>query len=93
MRQQGNSPEAVQFRNVLEELRQGPISPSSWQSPVRRIKDNLSPAKWEFFHNALRLYATNREIDSYNFQHLESLNRPVINVKAANTSSAAKQVF
>ena len=93
MRQQGNSPEAVQFRNVLEELHQGPISPSSWQSLVRRTKDNLSPAEWESFHDALRLYATNREVDSYNLQHLESLNRPVMNVKAVNTGPAAKQAF
>lgn len=85
MRQQDNSPEAVQFRDVLEELRQGPISSSSWQSLVRRTKDNLSPAEWESFHDALRLYATNREVYRYNLQHLESLNRPVMNVKAVNT--------
>lgn len=85
MRQQDNSPEVVQFRNVLKELRQGPISPSSWQSLVRRTKDNLSPAEWESFHDALRLYATNREVYRYNLQHLESLNRPVMNVKAVNT--------
>ena len=91
MRQQGNSPEAIQFRNMLEELRQGPISPPSWQSLVRRTKDDLSTAEWESFHDALRLYATNREVDSYNLEHLKSLNRPVMNVKAVNTGPAAKQ--
>ena len=36
-------------------------------------------------------YATNRELDSYNLQHLKSLNRLVVNVKAMNIDSTAKQ--
>ena len=76
---------------MLEELRQGPFSPPSQQSVVRQVKDDLRTAEWESFHDALRLYATIREIDSYNLPHLESLNRPVINVKAFNTGPAAKQ--
>lgn len=90
--QQDNSPEAVQFRNVLKELRQGTISSSSWQLLVRRTKDNLSPAEWESFHDALRLYATSREVVRYNLQHLESLNRPVMNVKAVNTGPSQEGV-
>ena len=91
MCQQGNSPEAIRFRNMLEELRQGPVSPPSQLSLVRQIKGYLRTAEWESFHDALRLYATIREVDSYNLPHLESINRPVINVKAVNTGPAAKQ--
>ena len=39
----------------------------------------------------LLFYATNREVDSYNLQHLKSLNRSIMNVKAVNTSPTAKQ--
>ena len=91
MRQQGTSPEAVQFRHTLKQLRDGLLDRVSWQSLVQRTRQRLTPAQWESFHNALRLYATNREVDGYNLQHLESLARPVIKINAINTGKGAKK--
>ncbi len=91
MRQQGTSPEAVLFRKTLDELRDGPISFQGWQSLIDRTKERLAPTKWESFREALRLYATNREVDEYNLRHLDSLQRPVMRIQAINTGKGAKE--
>lgn len=90
MLQQGTSPEAELFRRTLKDRRDGRITVAGWQSLVGRTKQRLLSIKWEFLRDALRLCGTHREVDFYNIQHLESLGRPVIKIKAVNTGKDAK---
>jgi hypothetical protein len=89
MRQKGQTANDVLFRQVLEELRTGPITKESWAFLISRTKDQLSDGEWGSFHSALRLYGTRDEVGEYNMTRLARLGRPVLRLKAENHGPGA----
>ena len=91
MRQQGDSPSARQFREVLSQLRDGPISPENWRFLLTRCKENLTHKAWMEFDDALRLYARKEDTAAYNLHRLRQLAKPVIEINAVHTGPGAKE--
>lgn len=70
------------------------LSVASWQLLCARIKTNLSGAEVESFRDALRIYTTRERVNQHNFEHLNSLQKPCLVVRASNTGrNADKQPF
>lgn len=92
MRAQGTIPEAIQFRNVLGELRNGPLSLPSWTFLTARLESKLSDSERASFDGALHLYIKKREVNVYNEKRLRSLGNPVIKIHALNSSDKCKKV-
>ncbi len=91
MRQQGEDAESRQFRETLNELRDGKLSPENWGFLLTRVKENMVPGSWTDFDGALHLYATRHEVDEYNYDCLERLNQPVIKICAKHAGKGAKK--
>ena len=91
-RQQGNSPEAVQFRDTLNQLRNGPISRLNWQFLSLRLEGRLTPAEQATFKDALRLFPKRQLVKDHNAAKIRSLNKPVLKIKALNSSPAVTKV-
>ena len=91
MRQQGDSPDNLQFRQLLDELREGPISLQSWHFFVSRTKGILPNSKWHSFNDAIRIYATKVRMSDFNLDRLERLKKPVLWIEAKNSYSKAKE--
>ena len=93
MRQQGTSRQDIQFRDLLDQLREGPISVQNWFFLCQRIKGNgvVSEAEWSSFDDALRIYATKARVYEYNIRRLEQLQKPVLRIQAKNSCSRAKE--
>ena len=90
MRQSGEAPEMVQFRDALEELRNDNLSIENWEFLSSRAQINLSPAEIASFEQALRLYSTNAEVDLFNFNKLRDSGMPVKKFEAIHRGLGAK---
>ena len=91
MRKQGDSPDDLQFRQLLDELREGPISLRSWHFFVGRTKGILPDDEWHSFDDAIRIYATKARVSDFNLDRLERLKKPVLRIEAKNSCSKAKE--
>ncbi|KAG5954414.1 hypothetical protein E4U58_007633 [Claviceps cyperi] len=49
----------------------------------------LPPAEAAHFQDALRIYPTNAQVDSYNREHLEKNRKPIINIAGTDTGTTA----
>ena len=90
MRQQGNSSSACQFREVLDQLQDGPLSSDSWQFLLSGTSENLDVEVHTKFNNALHLYPTKSQTMASNLQRLEQLGKPVLKINAINRGKGAK---
>jgi ATP-dependent DNA helicase PIF1 len=58
MRQQGEDLTALQFKEVLKQLRDGPISEPSWRLLLTRVAEDLPISERREFDNSLCLYGS-----------------------------------
>ena len=90
MRQQGNLSSACQFREVLNQLRDGPLLSKNWQFLLSRTSENLDVEVRSKFNDALHLYPTKTQTMASNLQRLKQLGKPVLQINAINRGKGAK---
>ncbi len=87
MRQAGNDPSQVQFRDILLKLRNAEITAQDWEELMKHTPTNvqdLTP-----FANALHLYPTVEAVVEYNITKLKDSNQPIATIKAIHTGANA----
>ena len=89
MRQAGQDPEQVHFRDILLRLRNGEVTVDDWkhlmnQTPTQ-VRD-LSP-----FANALRLHPTVQAVVEHNVAKLRDSGQPIATIKAVHTGANASK--
>lgn len=90
MRQQDNLSSACQFREVLNQLRDGPLLSKNWQFLLSRTSENLDVKVCSKFNDVLHLYPTKTQTMASNLQRLEQLVKPVLQINAINCRKGAK---
>jgi hypothetical protein len=93
-RQLGDSPEQVQFRDLLHHASQGGLSRDEWEFLDSRNERKLSVDLRKQFDDATCLYATRNDVTDLNLAELlvQALNQPCarINARHDGGSDAAK---
>lgn len=91
VRQEGNSPEQIQFRDTLRHASEGKLSMDEWRFLIQRHEQNLSAVERNKFRHAPHLYTTRREVAELNLKTLLELGHPCARVKAVHTGPRAEQ--
>jgi len=89
MRQSGQSPEQVLFRNILLRLRNANSTISDWNYLMQQTALSLHDVA--LFDNAVRLFPTVQSVAEYNIDKLHSINRPVATIKAVHSGTNASK--
>ena len=89
MRQAGQDPEQVQFRDILLRLRDAKVTVADWkclmtQTPT--LVQDLSP-----FANALHLNPTVEAVVEHNVSQLRASSQPIATIKAVHTGANASK--
>lgn len=87
MRQVGE--DQATFRGLLLRLRSGQIAHEDLLTLNRRAMPLLPLPEHHAFEGSLRLFARNDDLDRFNFEMLQRLDRPVAVVKAVHTGKAS----
>ena len=85
MRQQGDDPVSIWFRQTLGELRENRLTWEGWEFLCTRVANQLSPAELASLDGALRLYFTRAEVHETNSTNLVAMNQPVRKISARHT--------
>jgi ATP-dependent DNA helicase PIF1 len=91
MRQQGEDPPAVQFRQVLSNLQSMEATEPDRQFLNTRYIDNLSAEELEGFEDALNLCPTNALMNEINESKMSSSGKPVLTLPAHNKGPEASK--
>ena len=91
IRQQGKDNEPIRFRALLQDFREGQITPENCDILAQRVAQNLSSNIRNEFDNALRMYVTHLVVDECKFKTLYRNKLPVILVEAKHSPSNAEQ--
>ena len=91
MRQQGEDPIAIQFREALTNLRVNALRQEDWRLLCTRVANVLSLEEVDSFRDALRVYYTNEEVREYNHRRLMENNAPVMKITARHTGPKASR--
>jgi hypothetical protein len=89
MRQQGD--DQAEFRAALEGIRVMNVTRSQWQHLSRRVRCELDVAEVIKFDDALRIFPTNAAVDDYNFDHMNKLQRPALDIAATGEGAGWQQ--
>ncbi|KAG6098251.1 hypothetical protein E4U14_007554 [Claviceps sp. LM454 group G7] len=71
-------------RDALPALRDGDSTRVHFDL-CTRIKYWLLPSDVAGFEDALRIYGTNDQVNNYNKEHLEKIQKPIINIACSST--------
>ncbi len=82
MRQQNDSFEVVQFRQILIELRKEFISRFNWEFLLTRTRERLEIAKWRLFDEILRFHVRNEDVVEYNLTRFRQKNNSIMILRA-----------
>jgi len=91
MRQQGEDPPAVQFRQVLSNLQSMEATEPDRQFLNTRYVGNLSAEDLAGFEDALHLCPTNALVDEINESKMSSSGKPVLTLPARNKGPEASK--
>ena len=89
-RVQGESREQKEFRNLLSRLRKGESNLEDWNMLLERSPEKFT--NLAEFENATRLFFTNEEVTTYNYEKLKKLGQPVAYIEAHHSSDLAKKI-
>ena len=89
MRQQGENPSAVQFRQVLSNLQSMEATEADCQFLNTRYIGNLSAPEVAGFEDAVYLCPTNQKVDEINESKMSASGKPVLIVPARNKGPGA----
>ena len=90
MRQAGQDPEQVQFRNILLQLRDAQVTVADWSHLMTRTPtrvQDVSP-----FASALHLIPTVEAVVEHNVAQLQASGQPIATIKAVHTGPNAGKV-
>ena len=87
MRQAGQDPSQVLFRDILLRLRNGQTTTSDWQHLMNRTPTKVSDLTP--FHSALHLHPTTEAVVEYNISKLHASSQPVATIKAIHAGANA----
>ncbi len=87
MRQAGNDPDQVRFRDILLRLRNAQVTMQDWNCLMEQTPTQV--ADLTPFANALRLYPTVEAVVQYNVAKLEASGKPIATIKAVHTGANA----
>ncbi|KAL9123117.1 MAG: hypothetical protein Q9187_000330 [Circinaria calcarea] len=90
MRQQGKDPTNVQFRQMLQQLRDGPISEENWRLLLTQVQRFLDAEEVELFRDFFRVFPTRAAVMEHNTACLKESERSVMVIRAEHTRPAAK---
>jgi ATP-dependent DNA helicase PIF1 len=85
-RQQGEDPVSVQLRSTLANLRNDEITDTDFDFLQARVLEDLPPARRHFFDDALHLFPSNKEVDTFNTSRLIELRSPVHRATAIDSA-------
>ncbi len=89
MRQAGQDPSQVLFRDILIRLRNGETTESDWKHLMTRTP--VHNPETSNFESALRLYPTVEAVVEHNVTKLNSCGQPVATIKAVDTGANASK--
>ena len=89
MRQSGEDPNQVLFRNILLRMRDGQVTEEDWQHLLKQTPAQVQDL--EQFRNALHLYPTVEAVAEHNVTKLHSTGQPIATVKATHTGPNASK--
>jgi ATP-dependent DNA helicase PIF1 len=92
MRQQGDDPETVQFREVLNHLRSAEATEADADFLNSRYLQNLPVDSCAQFEQALHLCPTKDLVDNINNKRMDESGRPVLMIPARHTGVGANKV-
>jgi ATP-dependent DNA helicase PIF1 len=81
-RQLGDSPEQIQFRNLLRHASQGALNRQEWEFLDARNERKLTPDVRKLFDDATCLYTTRSDVHNLNLTELQALNEPCARIDA-----------
>ncbi len=87
MRQAGNDPGQVRFRDILLRLRNAEVTDQDWEELMKQTPTNVQDLKP--FANALHLYPTVEAVVEYNIAKLKDSAQPIATIKAVHTGANA----
>jgi hypothetical protein len=90
MRQRGEDPQSLRFREVLQHLCGSSMVPEDIQFLNQRYIHELPPREKAGFDDALYLCPTNQMVDQINTAKLATANKPVLIVPAKYTGQGKK---
>ena len=86
MRQSGDDPEQILFRNILLRLRNGISTISDGEELMKHTPSNVDSIP---FSSAVHLFPTTQSVAEYNINQLRSINQPIATIKAVHTGQNA----
>ena len=87
LRQTGNHPSQVQFRNILLRLRDGKTTVADWNHLMEQTPTKVHDLS--SFSNALRLYPTLEAVVEHNITKLHDSGKPIAMIKAVQIGTNA----
>ena len=83
MRQQGQDPEQVKFREILLRLRDARITQADWEHLMERRQEHVSSK--DTFNRALHLLPTVNAVAEYNLNKLTNNSQLVAEIKPVHS--------
>ena len=92
MRQSGQDPSQVLFRQILLHLRNGEVTESDWKHLITRAPAHIPDICMYNFNNALlHLFPTVEAVVEHNVSKLDTCGQPVAIIKAVHTGANASK--
>ena len=89
MRQSGQDPSQVLFRQILLRLRNGEVTEDDWKHLMTRTPAQISDTS--AFNDALRLFPTVEAVVEHNVSKLHACGQPVATIKAVHSGPNASK--
>ena len=89
MRQSGESPEQILFRDILLRLRDGKTTVADWQYLMHQTPSQAEDLS--VFDCAVHLFPTVDSVVEYNITQLHAINRPIAAIKAVHSGCNASK--
>ena len=89
MRQSGESPEQILFRDILLRLRDGKTTVADWEHLMKQTPSQVEDMS--AFDSAVHLFPTVDSVVEYNITQLHAINRPIATIKAVHSGHNASK--
>ena len=89
MRQSGDDPSQILFRNILLRLRNCEVTEADWRTLMTRTLSQVSDTS--MFDNAIHLFPTIEAVVEHNINKLHACGQPVGTIKAVHTGPNASK--
>ena len=91
MRQGGQDPKQLAFRDLLLRLRDGNSTEADYQLLMSRTRERAE--NFHLFDEALRLFPKNELVKEYNLKHILAMQQPIGKIDALHTGTGASKAL